>query len=97
LIAEFARPGEFLEVMRGLVPGLDLTPWDRTLVAFRVGETKLIWGSDGRHLLFDLESDPAETADLAPRNTPRTSGLARRAEDWLQRPAARSPVALPAR
>jgi len=95
LIAEFARPGEFLEVMRALVPGLDLTPWDRTLVAFRVGETKLIWGSDGRHQLFDLDADPAEATDLAPRGAAGTSNLTRRAEGWLKRPAARPPYAVP--
>ncbi|HZM71000.1 MAG TPA: sulfatase, partial [Candidatus Cryosericum sp.] len=62
LIAEFARPGEFLEVLKGVAVGVDMSPWDRALVAFRVGETKLIWGSNGRHQLFDLGSDPAEAA-----------------------------------
>ena len=66
-IAEYARPTEFLEVMRTVVPDVDTSPWDRTLVAYRSGSDKLHWASDGRHLLFDLESDPGETDDLVAR------------------------------
>jgi hypothetical protein len=74
--------------MKGVASGLDLTPWDRALVAYRAGETKLIWASDGRHRLFDLAADPAESVDRALRSPAVTSDLARRVEDWLGRPGA---------
>jgi arylsulfatase A-like enzyme len=92
LIAEFARPGDFLQVMKGLAAGVDLGRWDRALVAFRVGETKLIWGSDGLHPLFDLASDPAETVDLASSRPDAVSDYSRRVQSWLTRPNARPPL-----
>lgn len=91
LIAEFARPGEFLEVMKGVAAGVDLTPWDRALVALRVGETKLIWGSDARVQLFDLGSDPAEMIDLSSRDADQAKALALRVESWVDRPSSRLP------
>jgi hypothetical protein len=33
--------------------------------AVRADGWKLIWGSDGRHELFDVRADPGEAADVA--------------------------------
>lgn len=61
---EFARPGLFLDIMRKSFPGANATPFDRSLTAVTTGREKLIWASDGRHELYDLESDPAESRNL---------------------------------
>ena len=94
LIAEYARPTEFLEVIRAVVPEVDTSSWDRALVAFRSGRDKLHWASDGRHLLFDLQSDPGETDDLAALRPERVKTLAGEVGRWLRRPAARPPIGL---
>ncbi|HEU4400629.1 MAG TPA: sulfatase [Candidatus Polarisedimenticolia bacterium] len=97
IVAEFARPVQFLEVMREVVHGADLTPFERTLVAWRSGDEKLHWSSDGRHRLYDLARDPAEENDLAPQHPERVAALAAQVEAWLRRPVARPPLAQPPR
>jgi len=55
-------------------PDWDPAPWKRQLRALVDGEHKLIWGSDGRHELFDLSADPLERNDLLePRSELATS------------------------
>ena len=46
-------------------PDWDPTPWQRQLRTLIADGHKLIWGSDGRHELFDLTADPLETRKLA--------------------------------
>jgi arylsulfatase A-like enzyme len=97
LIAEYARPVEFLPVMLDLVPGLDTSRWERSLVAWQVQGRKLVWASDGRHRFYDLAADPGETSDLAAAQAVPGDGVAR-VEAWLGRPGARPPLAVgPAR
>jgi arylsulfatase A-like enzyme len=45
-------------------PDWDPSPWKRQLRALVEGDDKLIWGSDGRHELFDLSVDPMEQRSL---------------------------------
>jgi hypothetical protein len=97
LIAEYARPVEFLRLMRDLVPGLDTSRWERSLVSWQVQGRKYIWASDGRHRLYDLAADPGENADLAASRAIPGDGVAK-VEAWLGRPGARPPLAIgPAR
>jgi arylsulfatase A-like enzyme/4-amino-4-deoxy-L-arabinose transferase-like glycosyltransferase len=46
-------------------PGWDPRPFQRRLRALIEKDRKLLWGSDGRVALYDLERDPLETHDLA--------------------------------
>ena len=94
LLSEFARPIQFLEVIKERFPEAKITRWDRALVAYRHGNEKLHWASDGRSLLFDLESDPGETTDLAATRPDRVAALASEVESWLRRPSARPPLRL---
>ena len=95
LASEFARPIQFLEIIQARFPTARIGPWDRALVAYRRGSEKLHWASDGRHLLFDLASDPGETVDLAAKHPDRVAALAAEVESWLKRPSARPPLRLP--
>ncbi|MBI1951899.1 MAG: hypothetical protein HYS34_11130, partial [Acidobacteria bacterium] len=95
LIGEFARPIQFLEIIQERFPEARIGPWDRALVACRVGRDKLHWASDGRHRLYDLERDPLETDDLAAARPDRVAALAARVEAWLRRPGSRPPLRLP--
>jgi hypothetical protein len=92
LIAEYARPSEFLEHVREVFPEADVARFDRAQVAWRVGDEKLHWSSDGRHRLFDLASDPGEERDLAGERPESVRALAAAVEAWLARPAARPPI-----
>ncbi|HYV85102.1 MAG TPA: sulfatase-like hydrolase/transferase [Patescibacteria group bacterium] len=85
LIAEYAHPGEFLDAMKEVAQGADLARWSRSLVAFRAAGEKLIWASDGRNELYDLASDPSESAQVDPTD-PDARHLAAHVEYWLSRP-----------
>jgi len=95
LLAEFARPIQFLEIIQERFPEARIGPWDRALAACRVGRDKLHWASDGRHRLYDLERDPLEMDDLAAARPDRVAALAARVESWLRRPASCPPLRLP--
>ncbi|HYS77750.1 MAG TPA: sulfatase [Candidatus Dormibacteraeota bacterium] len=97
IISEFSRPIQFLEIIEESFPEARTGPFDRALVAYRVGSEKLHWASDGRHRLYDLARDPGEEDDLAAARPERTATLAAQVESWLRRPAARPPLALPRR
>jgi arylsulfatase A-like enzyme len=63
--AEFGRPTEFLKIATRSFPGVDVAPFDRSLVAVRGPRYKYVWATDGRSELFDLGSDPSEEHDLS--------------------------------
>src|SRR5207245_2782579 len=97
IISEFSRPIQFLEIIEQSFPEARIGPFDRALVAYRVGSEKLHWASDGRHRLYDLTRDPGEEDDLAAARPERTAALAAQVESWLRRAGARPPLALPPR
>ena len=84
LIAEYARPAEFLPVMRGLAPGADLARFDAALVSLTWGSRKMVWSSAGPAVLYDLVADPGE-ASPAPVSDPLESVASRRAADRAAR------------
>ena len=57
--------------------------YDRRLRAIRIGEEKLIRGSDGSVELYDLADDPEETNDLAPSRPGHVESLAGELDAWL--------------
>ncbi len=65
-IAEYPRAADhiasFIETWN---PGFDGTSLRRALRAIRKGPYKLIQGSDGSEVLYDVVADPAESLDLA--------------------------------
>jgi len=65
VLAEYYYPAQFLSYFPEEVrEGPALAPFRRRIRSLRVGPHKLIWGSDGRHELYDVEADPGETRDL---------------------------------
>jgi arylsulfatase A-like enzyme len=95
ILAEYARPTDFLEVMRRLAPGFDTSIFDRTVVEWQVGGRKLIWSSDGAHHLYDVRADPGEMDDLGPASRDELTATAARVEAWLHRSSAKPPLRLP--
>jgi len=90
-VSEFARPIQFLEIMKERFPDARIEGWDRALVAYRSGSDKLHWASDGRHRLYDLARDPGETHDLAAVEPDKVRTMASDVEGWLRRSGAREP------
>ncbi|HZN04736.1 MAG TPA: sulfatase-like hydrolase/transferase [Candidatus Polarisedimenticolia bacterium] len=91
IVAEYARPAEFLPVMRELAPGADLSHWDAALVAFTYGTRKLVWSSAGPAELYDLAADPGESEPIAasgPQEEIASNRAADRAARLAQPPAA---------
>lgn len=62
---EFGRPTLFMKIMTEEWPDAGIKRFDRQLRSIRGEGFKLIWTSDGRHELYDLEVDPAEQVNLA--------------------------------
>jgi arylsulfatase A-like enzyme len=61
----------------------------RTWVGLREGKYKYLWdASNQRKRLFDLEADPGERRNLAPRQPQLCACLHRRVLDWIQFQAA---------
>jgi arylsulfatase A-like enzyme len=67
-LAEDPSPSSVaIATVRASHPDWDPTPWKRRLRALIEGRQKLIWGSDGRHELYDLATDPGESQNLFER------------------------------
>ena len=67
-LSEYPRPqaeAARLVTQSKRFPGkIDPGVWDRELRAFYVEPYKLIWSSNGRHELYRIDADPAESRDL---------------------------------
>jgi len=63
-------------------PHFDTTHLNRRLKAFRTERYKLIWASNGRHELYDLQTDPYETYNLINELPDIASELEARLMEW---------------
>ncbi len=65
MLGEYYYPKQFLQYFPEQErKGALLAPYLRLIRSLRVGPHKLIWGSDGKHELYDVSADPGETRDL---------------------------------
>ena len=88
LVGEVAGPPvEFLQAMKEQFPGADLARFDRTQISWRRDGWTLLWGSDGRHALYDVRADPGQTRDRAADEPAKVKAMAAEVEAWLARPA----------
>jgi hypothetical protein len=84
-LAECPAPAsDRFEIVAKVTPEFDPTPWNRSLRAYYDGRLKLIWGSDGRHELYDVASDPTESRDLTGEQSMLASRLTSELEAWVQ-------------
>jgi arylsulfatase A-like enzyme len=80
-----APPADPYSSVKRVAPDFDPSPWNRTLRAFYEGRYKLIWGSDGRHELYDIVADPEETRGLHQQQPETVSRLAAELETRIQK------------
>jgi len=71
-----------LKAMRKAYPDLDLSPWTRTYCAAFEGAHKLIHASDGQHMLFNVEADPAEANNLYASDPATAAKLGQALSAW---------------
>ncbi len=76
-VTEYQRPDSYLDRFPERFPKFDTAPYRRDLISLSAGPLKLIEGSDGRRELYNLVSDPSESADIAPRDSVRVADLSR--------------------
>ncbi len=55
---------------------------DRALRCIRTLDAKLIWASDGQHMLYDLRQDPSETTNLYFEQPETAARLEKRLKSW---------------
>ncbi len=77
-----------LKRFRRVVPHFDTTPMERHMRALREVNGngpgyKLIWGSDGRHELFNLAEDLGENENLAERDPEKLQEMLDKLADWM--------------
>jgi len=89
-VAEYYKPLKYLRRFEKRYPEFDRSPYDRRIRSWRERPYKLIWSSDGRHELYDVEADRDETRDLSSDRVEELARLTDRIEEWR----ARSPLAL---
>jgi arylsulfatase A-like enzyme len=95
-LAEYPAPFELaFDYVERARPGFDRAPWQRALRAYYDGRHKLIWGSDGRHELYDLFADPQESRSLFAEQTELAGRLTADLQTWvgaLKRPVTTRPL-----
>lgn len=80
-VAEQANPD--LEIFRSRFPDTDVSHYDRYLRMIRTDGHKFIWGSDGKHELYDLKTDSGETKNLIETQPDTATALHQTLDDWL--------------
>jgi arylsulfatase A-like enzyme len=93
-IAEQAQPD--LSTFRKRFPGTDVSRFDRALTMIRTERYKYIWASDGKHELYDLQTDSKEQCNIVAERPDLTEDLDRRLAEWRgsfeeARPSAKAP------
>ena len=67
--------------------------YDRSLRCIRTHDSKLIWSSDGQHILYDLRQDPSETVNLYAEQPDTAAMLEKQLMSW--QPPAGLPLSAP--
>jgi arylsulfatase A-like enzyme len=79
VLGEYYYPKQFIQYFpEEERNGAILAPYLRLIRSLRVGPHKLIWGSDGKHELYDVIADPGETRDLLAAEPEVAQALQRR-------------------
>jgi arylsulfatase A-like enzyme len=79
LVAEYYRPDMFLRRFPDTPRAqAAVAPYRRRLRSIRIGDDKLVWGSDGLRELYDTRLDPAEQRDRSDREPERVRALTSR-------------------
>jgi arylsulfatase A-like enzyme len=83
--AEYLAPQPSMNALKKRVGSLPdhVHKYNRSLRAIRTDQYKFIRGSDGIHELYDVQSDPDETNDIAGTNDDIVDELDTQLDEWL--------------
>ncbi len=85
VVAENERPINGIRLLRKNFPEFDTSTINHPMRAIRTQRYKLIWHEGRKVELFDLESDPGETRDLAASHPQIREELLGQLKDWKAR------------
>jgi arylsulfatase A-like enzyme len=96
ILAEYYYPDQYLAFFpkRTRSTG-SLAPYARRIRSILVNRHKFIWGSDGRHELYDTASDPGEKRNLIDEEPEVAKQLATRLDGLIERYRNNKPAATP--
>jgi arylsulfatase A-like enzyme len=85
VVGEYLAPQPSMDALGARVGSLpeSVRQYDRSLRAIRVGDWKLIRGSDGSRECYRLADDPDEGIDLADDEPDRVAALEAELDEWL--------------
>jgi arylsulfatase A-like enzyme len=83
-VSEVRRPNQTIwqRTVPGFMPEFRMR-FDRALRSCRTNSHKYIWSSDGRHELFDLETDPGEERNLTDDQPELAAQMQGQLDTWL--------------
>jgi arylsulfatase A-like enzyme len=84
LLGDYEVPDNLLPRYRRRTKVTDESYFFRGLRSLHEGNWKLIWGTDGRHELYDLAKDPLETNDLVKQHPEKVKALEARMQAMLE-------------
>jgi arylsulfatase A-like enzyme len=85
IVADYAYPVQALERFPNTPKArAKLQPFKRHIRSIQVEGDKLVWGSDGRHELYDLRRDPGEHENRITQVPELAEQLRAYLEDWVQ-------------
>jgi arylsulfatase A-like enzyme len=83
-LAEYLQPQPSIDELRSRYPGFDPSQYDRSLRSIIDADGyKLIWSSDGKHELYDLNLDPSENNNIVGINPTKAKELDRLLASYL--------------
>lgn len=86
IVGEYYYPRQFLSRFSPAEQEREvLAPYRRRIRSIHMGDDKLIWGSDGRHALYDLARDPGELNDRREVDSERAAALVRELDRLVSR------------
>jgi arylsulfatase A-like enzyme len=92
VLAEYYYPKQVLEFFPPIADTEEaIAPFLRRIRSLQVGTDKFIWGSDGRHELFDVSADPNELANRISKDEDRARALEATLTELVARVAEEAP------
>jgi arylsulfatase A-like enzyme len=83
-IAEIESPESLISnFLKEYPEGKEILKYDRALKSMRIGISKYIWSSTGKHEFYNLLDDPEELKNLIAEKSTEADELEKRLKDWL--------------
>lgn len=82
-VAEYDSPDVIFSTLKKDYPSIEYKKYARSLKSIQTDRYKYIWASDGKHELYDLQSDPGEEMNILEQSPEVADDLDHRLKKWL--------------